>query len=457
MKKTLLSFLALALPVFASAQTLEITAKDTTGLSQVLIANRGDFVPLRFTKGRMTYDRPKIKPYTAVYIMGGGISAPAVLEPGQTLQVALSKKKGQWEIAYKGKNAAASRFLKQLEKLSAQGWETVSVDEYDDEVTTENKNFDFDAEMKRLAAEYGNTLQAADKVANDSLRRAYLHLTDVSYLASRIACLSARDRIKGVANDGQLQKLIASIDPNDDTMQELGLVDDFIATKVTGSRNDDNITPYVVSYIKAVDTHVQNPRTRHELLDNVASMVFNADSKTYVLDDFWNAFKQAADTALVSYYQTVVDSKLATKSGAACPDETFQDVQGQTHRLSEWFNKGKYLYIDLWATWCIPCVKEIPFIEKHVAHYKDNPKIQFISISLDSHHDAWKRKLDKDKPQWPQYISATKEEMDKLMKDWGITGIPRFIIVNPDGTIHDSNAFRPSDADFYKLMDAILK
>ena len=43
------------------------------------------------------------------------------------------------------------------------------------------------------------------------------------------------------------------------------------------------------------------------------------------------------------------------------------------------------------------------------------------------------------------------------MKDWGITGIPRFIIVNPDGTIHDSNAFRPSDPDFYKLMDDILK
>ena len=65
--------------------------------------------------------------------------------------------------------------------------------------------------------------------------------------------------------------------------------------------------------------------------------------------------------------------------------------------------------------------------------------------------------MDKDKPLWPQYISATKDEMDKLMKDWGITGIPRFIIVNPDGTIHDSNAFRPSDPDFYKLMDDILK
>ena len=457
MKKIFLSLMAMALPIISTAQTLKIMAKGTTGLSHVIIANRGEFVPLQFTKGCMVYDRPKIKPYTAVFIMGDSLSAPAVLEPGQTLQISISKKQGQWEIAYKGKNAAASRFLKQMEKLYAHGWEKVSVDEYDDEVTTVNKDFDFNGEMKRLATEYGTTLQAADKVDNDSLRRIYRHQADVSYLASRIACLSARDKIKGISSDGQLQVLIASIDPNDDTMQEMGLVNDLIATKVTGSLNDDNITPYALSYIRAVDDNVQNPRIRHALLNNIASVVFNADGKTYVLDDFWHAFKQAADTALVNYYQTVVDSKLATKSGAKCPDETFQDIHGQTHRLSEWFNKGKYLYIDLWATWCIPCVKEIPFVEKHVAHYKDNTKIQFISISLDSHHDAWKRKLDKDKPLWPQYISATKDEMDKLMKDWGITGIPRFIIVNPDGTIHDSNAFRPSDPDFYKLMDDILK
>lgn len=457
MKKALISIIALAAPLAASAQLLEITAKDTTGLSQAIIANHGDFQRLQFTDGRMTYDRPNIKRLTALYIMGPDVSAPAVVEPGQTLRITMTRKKGAWDVQYKGKNANASLFHKQLERLSSQGWETITLDEYDDEQVTVNKDFDFDAELKRLADEYPKTLKAADKVGDAGLRSLYRHTADVAWLAARINCLSARDRIKGIGSDGELQGLIGSIDPNDTIMQGYGLVERYIQTKVKGTPDDDDLTGYAVSYVGAVDKNVTNPRIRHELLNSIAMTVFNADNKAYVLDDFWNAYKQAADTALVRYYQTIVDSKLATKSGTPCPDETFEDAEGKTHRLSDFFNKGRYLYIDMWATWCIPCVAEIPYMEKHVEHYKDNPKIQFISISLDNNHDAWHRKLAKDKPQWPQFISATKQEMDKLMRDWGVTGIPRFIIVNPDGTINNAAAFRPSDPQFYELMDAILQ
>lgn len=460
MRKLVLALLAAVTPFAANAQLLEITAKDTVGLSQTMVVNHGDFRPLVFTNGRMTYDPANVKPYTVAYIMGRTASIPVVLEPGQTLTVSLSKKKdGQITAAYKGKNRGASLFQKQLESLNSQGWEKITLDEYDEEHVTMNKDFDFDTEMARLAKVYPTVLKAADKIACDSLRQAYRHTTDVAYLNARISCLSARDRIKGidVKTDNQLRQLIASIDPNDDTMQEYGLVERLIDTKVTGSRNDDDLTPYALSYVGVVDKIVQNSRIRHQLLSNIAMTVFNADNKAYVLDDFWNAYKQAADTSLVNYFQTIVDSKLATKSGTPCPDETFEDEQGNTHRLSDFFNKGKYLYIDMWATWCIPCVAEIPYVEKHVAHYKDNPRIQFISISLDNDHGAWHRKLAKDKPQWPQFISATKQEMDKLMKDWGVTGIPRFIIINPDGTINNAAAFRPSDPRFYELMDAILR
>lgn len=457
MKKTILSLLALAAPLAASAQLLEITAKDTTGLSRTFIANRGDFQPLNFTDGRMTYDRPNVKRLTAIYIMGPELSAPAVVEPGQTLSINLTRKGGKWTVKYKGKNANASLFHKQLERLSSQGWETITLDEYDDEQVTVNKDFDFDAELKRLAAEYPKTLKAADKVGDATLRALYRHTTDVAYLAARIQCLSARDRIKGIAQDSELQGLISSIDPNDTVMQDYGLVERYIQTKVKGTPDDDDLTGYAVSYVNAVNQNVTTPKIRHELLNSIAMTVFNADNKAYVLDDFWNAYKQAADTALTNYYQTIVDSKLATKSGTPCPDETFEDADGNTHRLSDFFNKGRYLYIDMWATWCIPCVAEIPYVEKHVEHYKDNPKLQFISISLDTNHDAWHRKLAKDKPQWPQFISATKQEMDKLMKDWGVTGIPRFIIINPDGTINNAAAFRPSDPKFYELMDEVIK
>lgn len=442
----------------ANAQLIEITAKDTTGLSTAMLANHGEFVPLKFTNGTMVYDRPGVKPYSVAYIMSNDISVPAVLEPEQTLRISLVKKKGEWTAEYKGKNANASLFNKQLEKLSAHGWETVTLDEYDDEQVKFNPNFDFDAELARVAKEYPLTLKAADKVADDSLRQAYRNIADATYLASRIACLSAKDKAKGIdaAADTQLQSLIASINPDNEAMNDLGLVEKFIQAKVKGSRQDDNLTEYAVNYTRAVDENVKNAKVRHSLFNNIAMTVFNTE-KPFVLDDFWGLYKQVADTGLVNYYQTIVDSKLATKSGTPCPDETFEDVQGNKHQLSEFWNKGKYTYIDMWATWCIPCVKEIPYVAEHVNYYKDNPKLQFVSISIDTNHDAWKRKLAKDNPQWPQFISATKDEMNKLLKDWGVTGIPRFILINPDGTINNSNAFRPSDPKFYELMDAIIK
>ena len=90
-----------------------------------------------------------------------------------------------------------------------------------------------------------------------------------------------------------------------------------------------------------------------------------------------------------------------------------------------------------------------------MAHYKDNPKIQFLSISIDSKKQAWLDKLEKDKPEWLQFL-CNKEEYELLSKQWGITGIPRFVIINADGTINQAEAFRPSNEQFREMIDKIL-
>jgi thiol-disulfide isomerase/thioredoxin len=106
--------------------------------------------------------------------------------------------------------------------------------------------------------------------------------------------------------------------------------------------------------------------------------------------------------------------------------------------------KGKFTYIDVWATWCGPCCKEIPHLEKLVEKFKGNDKVQFISISTDANADAWKAKLAKDKPQWAQYI-LTPENDKKFCTDWGIAGIPRFIMIDANGMIFAPDASRPSE------------
>lgn len=127
-------------------------------------------------------------------------------------------------------------------------------------------------------------------------------------------------------------------------------------------------------------------------------------------------------------------------------DSEFLDANGGLHRISEF--KGKLLYVDFWATWCGPCKAEIPRLANLVEHYKGNDKVQFISVSVDENVDAWKKMIAKDNPRWPQFI-ASKEQHAKISKDWGIVGIPRFLLINVDGTINNADAIRPSDLNLF--------
>ena len=83
-------------------------------------------------------------------------------------------------------------------------------------------------------------------------------------------------------------------------------------------------------------------------------------------------------------------------------------------------------------------------LEKIVEQYKGNDKVKFVSISVDRNQSAWLKKLENDQPDWEQYILSPEEEQ-LFMSNWGIGGIPRFIMINKEGRIIQSDAYRPSD------------
>ena len=119
-------------------------------------------------------------------------------------------------------------------------------------------------------------------------------------------------------------------------------------------------------------------------------------------------------------------------------------MDGKEVKLSDFY--GKVLYIDFWATWCGPCVKETPHMEKLAERYKDNDKILFISISTDDNAEAWRKKITNDKPFWPQYRIFGKSGND-FMSATNMRFIPRFMIVLPNGKIFNLDAPRPSNVE----------
>lgn len=113
--------------------------------------------------------------------------------------------------------------------------------------------------------------------------------------------------------------------------------------------------------------------------------------------------------------------------------------------------KGKYVYIDMWATWCGPCKVEIPFLKKIEKAYHGK-NIEFVSISIDrkSDYDAWKKMVKEEELSGTQLWAKGDE---KFVNDYRITGIPRFILIDPQGKVVNADAPRPSSDDLVALFN----
>ena len=80
--------------------------------------------------------------------------------------------------------------------------------------------------------------------------------------------------------------------------------------------------------------------------------------------------------------------------------------------------------------------------------------MQFISISIDENIDAWKRMINQDQPAWPQY-NIHGDVAKTFSQQWGISGIPRFIMIDKNGNIFNADATRPSDDATSDIIDKL--
>jgi len=133
-----------------------------------------------------------------------------------------------------------------------------------------------------------------------------------------------------------------------------------------------------------------------------------------------------------------IGSKLI--SGKAAPEFTYKDINGKMVSLKDF--RGKVVYLDIWASWCGPCLKEIPASKKLEEELKGKDVI-FLCVSLDQNEDAWK-KIIKEKD-IPGIHLISKGDFDaEMAKLYNVKGIPRYFIIGKDGTIVNNNAGRPS-------------
>ena len=145
---------------------------------------------------------------------------------------------------------------------------------------------------------------------------------------------------------------------------------------------------------------------------------------------------------------------LKIKKGTESPKFTFKDISNKVYSLDDF--KGKYVFIDVWATWCGPCLKQIPALKELEHIYKDKD-IVFVSISVDisDAYNKWKKMVDEKELGGIQLFADNSFE-SKFIKAYGISSIPRFIIVDKEGKIYDENADKPSTESLKTTLDSLL-
>lgn len=184
------------------------------------------------------------------------------------------------------------------------------------------------------------------------------------------------------------------------------------------------------------------------------------DTELLQKGDFDPEFKTALKGSFEGFHQYATQeyerAAAANKMvGKPSPQFDYENFKGGKTKLADL--KGKYIYIDLWATWCAPCRAEIPYLQKMEEKYHDK-NIEFVSISIDKAKDneKWKKFIT-DKKLGGVQLFADKDWESEFVMNYGVTGIPRFILIDPKGNVVSSDASRPSDPKLEEQLNALLK
>lgn len=121
--------------------------------------------------------------------------------------------------------------------------------------------------------------------------------------------------------------------------------------------------------------------------------------------------------------------------GTMFRDVVENDTMGVAHHLNEYVGKGQYVLVDFWASWCGPCMQEMPNVKANYEKYHE-AGFEVVGLSFDRSADAWKRAIREKELNWI-HLSDLKFWQTAAAEVYGIRSIPSSILLDPKGMIID--------------------
>lgn len=422
--------------------------KDYTAFAGKIINPQSDSVYLFFPdrekafalneKGEF-YDTIHLDQKGYFYFSDGREQAELFLFSGDSLYITLDTKQFDESIVYSGIGADKNNYLvKKFLKEEAVGTSSAELfslnpEEFQKKFKTHSDELEKDLNASKTEAEF-------KEIEKRNLKYGYLSLLAQypdahKYFTGNEPALPAgflKD-LDGISYDNQEDyKLIPYY-------KDLIINKYMLDIEKAGSPKD---LDEMVSKIKSKEI-------REDLVGALFYRISSTNPDSESINEIIQKYSQNEQLKMRSLQKTNAIKNLLV--GKASPKFSYQDINGKKVSLDDF--KGKLVYIDVWATWCGPCIQEIPALKKLKEDYKGkNVEIISISIDVQKDFDKWKHMVAEKQLKGVQ-LFADNDWKSEFVKAYGIDAIPRFLLIDKNGNILSADAPRPSDKSTRELFD----
>ena len=138
-------------------------------------------------------------------------------------------------------------------------------------------------------------------------------------------------------------------------------------------------------------------------------------------------------TEEVTKLKELAEAKAKVEVGKPYTEVVQPNMEGEDVALSSVVGEGKYVLLDFWASWCGPCMREVPYLIEAYKEYKDKG-FEIFGVSFDRDAEAWKKAVESKEMNWI-HVSEVNYFDNQAATDYAVRSIPSNFLIGPDGTI----------------------
>lgn len=385
---------------------------------------------------------------TGFYILAIGSEITQVfLHNGFNLHIDIDEKEFDESIVYTGEGSDINNYLAQKA--------------LNDEIMMGIKNPSL---MKLSEQEFLQTLQDIEKQEYDFLRQYdslppyFVYLDSAAIALNNLGMINTYAPYKKAFFDkdyvvsDRFPNSLTNLNINNEKLVVLSdyinLLDAYFNQQIDVKNTNGDSLNHTTDKVKLINEEISNAKVKDYLLYYTISQSTTSDEFVALYNPVKKILK---NSGFINRIDKTYQANLKIVKGNASPLFSLKNTKDEVVNLQDL--QGKLIYIDVWATWCKPCLAEIPFLHKLEEDYQ-NKNIQFVSICTSSEKDKWLAMV-AEKELGGVQLYASKDEQ-AFLDAYLISGIPRFILLDEQLNIISSDAPRPSDEAIRVLIDENL-